>query len=80
MHNGELDSCGCGVQSGHDLAQNLAMRALCAQAARNGARLLLLPENFAFFGPSAASASTLRCSAEVPSRSPSPAWLATTAS
>jgi predicted amidohydrolase len=39
------------MQSGHDLAQNLsAMRALCAQAARNGARLLLLPENFAFFG------------------------------
>jgi predicted amidohydrolase len=40
------------MQSGQDLAQNLASaRTLCARAARGGAALVALPENFAFFGP-----------------------------
>jgi predicted amidohydrolase len=39
------------MQSGDDVARNLGrMRELCERAANQGARLLVLPENFAYFG------------------------------
>jgi predicted amidohydrolase len=40
------------LQSTANVAENLAtLSALCERAAAEGARLLLLPENFAYFGP-----------------------------
>jgi deaminated glutathione amidase len=42
------------MQSGDDVGRNLeCARTLCARAAGRGARLLVLPENFAFFGTEA---------------------------
>src|SRR6478752_9320468 len=50
----ELTVAALQLNSQADLAQNLdACRVLVERAARRGAELVLLPENFAFFGPEA---------------------------
>src|SRR5258706_16265520 len=50
----ELDVAALQLNSQASLGENLALAAqLAERAARRGARLVVLPENFAFFGPEA---------------------------
>ncbi len=52
MAKAELSVCAIQLSSQADLAQNLEVaREQVRRAARRGAELVLLPENFAFFGP-----------------------------